>query len=93
MDFTVELLQRLEEEEGSDQQSLTQLVEAAYNASLKPWHGWISSAASKVRNHSISRIQIFVRKNSTCVPTRTVQLVNTHNFYKLVEIDRNEAHT
>ena len=54
MDFTIALLQRLEEEgEGSDQQSLAQLVEAAYKVSLKPWHGWISSAACKVRNHSI----------------------------------------
>uniref|UniRef100_A0A453C0U9 Glycolipid transfer protein domain-containing protein n=1 Tax=Aegilops tauschii subsp. strangulata TaxID=200361 RepID=A0A453C0U9_AEGTS len=56
MDFTVALLQRLEkeeeeeeEEEGSDQQSLAQLVEDAYKVSLKPWHGWISSAACKVR--------------------------------------------
>lgn len=60
MDFTVELLQRLEEEEGSDQQSLTQLVEAAYNASLKPWHGWISSAASKIAMKLIPERKIFV---------------------------------
>jgi hypothetical protein len=53
MDFTVALLQRLEEEEGSDHQSLAQLVEAAYKVSLKPWHGWIASAASKVRKHSV----------------------------------------
>jgi hypothetical protein len=53
MDFTVALLQRLEDDEGSEHQSLAQLVEAAYKVSLKPWHGWIASAASKVRNHSI----------------------------------------
>ncbi|KAL6885864.1 hypothetical protein ACP4OV_010125 [Aristida adscensionis] len=30
------------------QQSLAQLVEAAYAVTLKPWHGWISSAAYKI---------------------------------------------
>jgi hypothetical protein len=48
MDFTVALLQRLGE--GSDQLSLAQHVEAAYVVTLKPWHGWISSAAYKVWN-------------------------------------------
>jgi len=42
MDFTIALLQRLDEEEGSDQESLAQLVEAAYKVSQKPWHGWIA---------------------------------------------------
>jgi hypothetical protein len=51
MDFTIALLQRLEED--PDQQSLVQLVEAAYEVSLKPWHGWISSAACKVRSYCI----------------------------------------
>jgi hypothetical protein len=49
MDFTAALLQRLEEDSTQQQQqSLAQLVEAAYEATLKPWHGWISSAACKV---------------------------------------------
>ncbi|VAH47962.1 unnamed protein product [Triticum turgidum subsp. durum] len=63
MDFTVALLQRLEEEEkeeGSDQQSLAQLVEAAYMVSLKPWHGWISSAACKIALKLIPERAIFV---------------------------------
>ncbi|ONM17261.1 Zinc finger CCCH domain-containing protein 28 [Zea mays] len=48
MDFTAALLQRLEEDSTQQQQqSLAQLVEAAYEATLKPWHGWISSAACK----------------------------------------------
>ena len=46
MDFTIALLQKLED---TAEQSLAQLVEAAYQVSLKPWHGWISSAACKVR--------------------------------------------
>ncbi|KAF7001869.1 hypothetical protein CFC21_017445 [Triticum aestivum] len=62
MDFSVALLQRLEEEEeeGSDQQSLAQLVEAAYKVSLKPWHGWISSAACKIALKLIPERAIFV---------------------------------
>ncbi|CAM0904572.1 unnamed protein product [Alopecurus aequalis] len=61
MDFTIALLQRLEEEkEGSDQQSLAQLVEAAYKVSLKPWHGWISSAACKIAMKLIPERKIFV---------------------------------
>uniref|UniRef100_A0ACD5UBR4 Uncharacterized protein n=1 Tax=Avena sativa TaxID=4498 RepID=A0ACD5UBR4_AVESA len=60
MDFTIALLQRLEEEEGSDQQSLAQLVEAAYKVSLKPWHGWIASAASKIAMKLIPERKIFV---------------------------------
>ncbi|KAM3387134.1 hypothetical protein ACQJBY_010168 [Aegilops geniculata] len=63
MDFTVALLQRLEEEEeeeGSDQQSLAQLVEAAYKVSLKPWHGWISSAACKIALKLIPERAIFI---------------------------------
>jgi hypothetical protein len=60
MDFTIALLQRLEEEEGSDEQSLAQLVEAAYKVSLKPWHGWIASAASKIAMKLIPERKIFV---------------------------------
>uniref|UniRef100_A0ACD5UPW3 Uncharacterized protein n=1 Tax=Avena sativa TaxID=4498 RepID=A0ACD5UPW3_AVESA len=60
MDFTIALLQRLEDEEGSDQQSLAQLVEAAYKVSLKPWHGWIASAASKIAMKLIPEKKIFV---------------------------------
>jgi hypothetical protein len=57
MDFTAALLQRLEEDSAQQQQqSLAQLVEAAYEATLKPWHGWISSAACKVRATTPPRI-------------------------------------
>ncbi|KAM0916687.1 hypothetical protein ACQ4PT_010030 [Festuca glaucescens] len=60
MDFTVALLQRLEDEEGSEHQSLAQLVEAAYKVSLKPWHGWIASAASKIAMKLIPERKVFV---------------------------------
>ncbi|XP_027149590.1 glycolipid transfer protein 3-like isoform X1 [Coffea eugenioides] len=45
LDFTVTLLQLLVEDFGRD---MEQAVDEAYNITLKPWHGWISSAAYKV---------------------------------------------
>ncbi|KAJ1271095.1 hypothetical protein BS78_06G102900 [Paspalum vaginatum] len=57
MDFTIALLQSLEG--GSDQQSLAQLTEAAYTATLKPWHGWIASAAYKIAMKLIPERKIF----------------------------------
>ncbi|XWS25004.1 hypothetical protein CRYUN_Cryun27aG0033400 [Craigia yunnanensis] len=45
MDFMVALFQRLVKDPG---QNMEQAVEESYNITLKPWHGWISSAAFKV---------------------------------------------
>ncbi|OMO94396.1 hypothetical protein CCACVL1_06030 [Corchorus capsularis] len=45
MDFMVALLQRLVKDPW---QNMEQVVEESYNLTLKPWHGWISSAAFKV---------------------------------------------
>lgn len=45
LDFTVALLQRLVADPG---QEMEKLLEESYNITLKPWHGWISSAAYKV---------------------------------------------
>ncbi|XP_011027367.1 PREDICTED: pleckstrin homology domain-containing family A member 8-like isoform X2 [Populus euphratica] len=45
LDFTVALLERLVADPG---QEMEKLVEESYNITLKPWHGWISSAAYKV---------------------------------------------
>jgi len=45
MDFTVALLQNLARD---PEQSMVEAVEESYNLTLKPWHGWISSAALKV---------------------------------------------
>ena len=45
LDFIVSLLQKLKEE---PRMSMEQAVEEAYSLTLKPWHGWISSAAFKV---------------------------------------------
>ncbi|XP_040997971.1 glycolipid transfer protein 3-like [Juglans microcarpa x Juglans regia] len=45
MDFTLALLQELTKD---PEQRMEQAVEESYNNTLKPWHGWISSAAFKV---------------------------------------------
>lgn len=50
MDFSVALLEILNKD---SELSLQQVVEEAYKTTLKPWHGWISSAAYKVVNVSI----------------------------------------
>ncbi|CAD6263629.1 unnamed protein product [Miscanthus lutarioriparius] len=57
MDFTIVLLQSLEDSE--QQQSLAELVEAAYEVCLKPWHGWISSAACKIALKLIPERKVF----------------------------------
>ena len=64
MDFTIALLQSLEED-SEQQQSLAQLVEAAYEVSLKPWHGWISSAACKVGDLSLNHLDGAVLYSTT----------------------------
>ena len=48
MDFTLALIQKLAKD---PEQSMEQAVEESYNLILKPWHGWISSAAFKVITH------------------------------------------
>ncbi|KAJ6335816.1 hypothetical protein OIU77_025708 [Salix suchowensis] len=45
LDFTAALLQRLV---ADPDQKMEELVEESYKITLKPWHGWISSAAYKV---------------------------------------------
>lgn len=50
IDFGVTLLGKLEKDPNL---CLEQGVGEAYEDKLKPWHGWISSAAYKVLSHSI----------------------------------------
>lgn len=45
MDFSVALIKLLVEDFG---RNMEQAVEDSYNITIKPWHGWISSAAYKV---------------------------------------------
>ncbi|GFP80198.1 hypothetical protein PHJA_000163200 [Phtheirospermum japonicum] len=46
LDFTLALLQLLVKD--FDEINMEQIVEESYSITLKPWHGWISSAAYKV---------------------------------------------
>ncbi|CDP18284.1 unnamed protein product [Coffea canephora] len=57
LDFTVTLLQLLVEDFGRD---MEQAVDEAYNITLKPWHGWISSAAYKVALKLVPDIKDFI---------------------------------
>eukprot|EP00257_Ricinus_communis_P019929 XP_015579052.1 LOW QUALITY PROTEIN: glycolipid transfer protein 3 [Ricinus communis] len=45
LDFSAALLHRLARDPGEE---MEEAVEECYNITLKPWHGWISSAAFKV---------------------------------------------
>jgi hypothetical protein len=45
LDFTVALLERLVIDK---EKKMEEALEESYNITLKPWHGWISSAAFKV---------------------------------------------
>ncbi|KAK2985459.1 hypothetical protein RJ640_030986 [Escallonia rubra] len=58
LDFTLALLQSLLKDVGVN---MEQAVEEAYNISLKPWHGWISSAACKVGLKLVPDNKTFVR--------------------------------
>ncbi|KAK4774812.1 hypothetical protein SAY86_009747 [Trapa natans] len=57
MDFTVALLRRLAVDPGL---SMEEVVEDAYSTTLKPWHGWISSAAFRVAMKLIPDSRTFI---------------------------------
>ncbi|KAK1288073.1 hypothetical protein QJS10_CPB19g00044 [Acorus calamus] len=57
MDFTVALLEKLVED---PEMSLKQAIEEAYENTLRPWHGWISSAAYKVALKLIPEREEFI---------------------------------
>jgi hypothetical protein len=65
MDFTLALIQKLAKD---PEQSMEQAVEESYNLILKPWHGWISSAAFKVNNTLIP-------------PSPLAYILYLHNFF------------
>ncbi|KAK6115654.1 hypothetical protein DH2020_007923 [Rehmannia glutinosa] len=57
LDFTLVLLQLLMKD---FQRNMEQVVEESYNITLKPWHGWISSAAYKVALRLVPDTQTLV---------------------------------
>jgi hypothetical protein len=48
LEFTSSLLQILSKD---PEKKMEKAVEESYDVTLKPWHGWISSTASRVINH------------------------------------------
>ncbi|KAK3426234.1 hypothetical protein EUGRSUZ_F02730 [Eucalyptus grandis] len=57
LDLMVALLQRLAKDPG---QKMEQAVEESYNVTLKPWHGWISSAAFKIALQLLPETKTFI---------------------------------
>ncbi|KAF7102174.1 hypothetical protein CFC21_103355 [Triticum aestivum] len=58
MNFSVHLLERLMK---NPESSLKEMVEEAYKSTLKPFHGWISSAAYRVALGLIPEREIFIQ--------------------------------
>ncbi|PKU82000.1 glycolipid transfer protein 3 [Dendrobium catenatum] len=56
LNFSLALLEFLEKE---SEWSLEKIVEESYKSTLKPWHGWISSAAYKVALKLIPEKEVF----------------------------------
>ncbi|KAL5992973.1 hypothetical protein ACLOJK_013893 [Asimina triloba] len=57
MDFAVALLDSVAKDPGKN---LAQAVEESYSYTLKPWHGWISSAAYKVALKLVPENKAFI---------------------------------
>ncbi|XP_054788169.1 glycolipid transfer protein 3-like [Prosopis cineraria] len=57
LDFALALLQSVAEDGGKNMEDV---VEECYNNTLKPWHGWISSAAFRVALKLVPDSQTFV---------------------------------
>ncbi|CAI9115665.1 OLC1v1016634C1 [Oldenlandia corymbosa var. corymbosa] len=97
--FTVTLLQLLVEDLN---RNLEQAVEESYNLTLKPWHGWISSAAYKVALKLVPDTECFISllmtKNETqdllkeemCtfISLCAPVLEEIHSVLKAYELDR-----
>uniref|UniRef100_A0ACD5WUW3 Uncharacterized protein n=1 Tax=Avena sativa TaxID=4498 RepID=A0ACD5WUW3_AVESA len=58
INFSLHLLERLI---NNPEPSLKEIVEEAYKSTLKPFHGWISSAAYRVALDLIPDIEIFIQ--------------------------------
>ncbi|AEE76485.1 unnamed protein product [Arabidopsis thaliana] len=70
MDFTLALLQRLVKDMS---QNMEQAIEECYNLTIKPWHGWISSAAFKVALKLVPNNNTFI--NVLAAKDETHQMV------------------
>ncbi|KAK8934627.1 hypothetical protein KSP39_PZI014351 [Platanthera zijinensis] len=56
MNFSLALIKNIEKD---SEWNLEQIVEESYKSTLKPWHGWISSAAYKVALKLLPEKEVF----------------------------------
>ncbi|KAI5654338.1 hypothetical protein M9H77_31525 [Catharanthus roseus] len=99
LDFTVTLLQLLVED---FDRKLEKAVDESYNTTLKPWHGWISSAAYKVAlklvpdttslinllNSNHQNHDILKEQLQTLISLLLPILKEIHNILETYELDR-----
>ncbi|KAI4337926.1 hypothetical protein L6164_016288 [Bauhinia variegata] len=96
--FTLALLQTLTRD---FEKNMEQAVEESYGITLKPWHGWISSAASKVALRLVPDTKTFVDllkskdENSDSLKEKMLMLVSLlapflediHSILRLYNLD------
>ncbi|MQM03054.1 hypothetical protein Taro_035832 [Colocasia esculenta] len=90
MDFSIAFVEGLENDPES---SLEQLVEEAYKVALKPWHGWISSAAYKVAIKLVPDRETFVNLVLGHGQDRTTLKGDIQSLVSLLQPVLNEIHT
>ncbi|KAI6691078.1 hypothetical protein NL676_027906 [Syzygium grande] len=89
MDLMVALLQRLANDPG---QKMEQAVEESYNVTLKPWHGWISSAAFKVALQLVPETKTFINLLKTKDESYENFKEDTQTFVSLISPVLEEIH-
>ncbi|XP_058089726.1 glycolipid transfer protein 3-like isoform X2 [Magnolia sinica] len=90
VDLTVALLDKLAKDPG---QNLAQVVEESYNSTLKPWHGWISSAAFKVALKLLPENKAFISLLVARGEDYTILIEEIHTLVSLLLPLLNEIHT
>ncbi|XP_008786532.2 glycolipid transfer protein 3-like isoform X1 [Phoenix dactylifera] len=89
MDFSIAVLERLEK---NSELSLVQVVEDAYKDTLKPWHGWISSAAYKIALKLIPERKIFISLLMGKGQDYNMMKADIQNLVPLLQPLLNESH-
>ncbi|KAG6592181.1 Glycolipid transfer protein 3, partial [Cucurbita argyrosperma subsp. sororia] len=72
LDFTLALLEKIASNEGG--MNMERAVEESYNQTLKPWHGWISSAAYKIALKLVPDTPTFIN----------IIMEDHHNYHTLL---------
>lgn len=99
LDFSSALLETLEND---PKKNMEQIVQEAYDATLSPWHGWISSAAFRVAvklvPDSKTFMDLLMEKDENCdtlkekmqilVSLLVPFLEDVHSIFKVYNLDR-----